>query len=517
MPAKHRPSARLIRNSEELVAIAERLSWSLPSPLDAAPLVRRAVYQLFAAVLLLDGHEASSATACREKILSSDDYRQLFAGVVDELALLDELSGSFELVGHASPAQIDKLTGLMKRLQPVSRRVRQRFDAKLRADGARPRPTGALWLLGLGAVGAIAGALLYRSWSPGQGAAGDPSASGGPSPGTATAAAVQAPAGRCFEATFFSDPEFRKAVHNRRDCQIAFDWGEGSVPDVPSLPADAFSVRWEGILKPPRTEAYRFQLTSDDGSRLYLNDVVVLDNWGAHNPEERASDPIELTAGADVPIVVEYYDVSELALVKLTWSSPSMPQQPLSGQYVVPRRGQHAAGSVATADAVAFGPNDCFLGRYFRGRGLEQLVRERRDCRIAFDWGMGPPTEIDGLPEDEFSVRWEGTLRVPATDEYVFYLASDDGSRLLLDGEKIVGEYNEHGFDFLESEPIKLTQGTDYPIVVEFFEAKELATIRLEWASPTLAREPLSGRYVSAPTGKASADETPSRRRPKSP
>jgi beta-glucosidase len=190
-----------------------------------------------------------------------------------------------------------------------------------------------------------------------------------------------------------------------------------------------------------------------------------------------------------------------------------MAQQLLSGQYVRPSRGRRPPGGAAPRAEETFGPSDCFVGRYFAGRSLERLVQQRQDCRIAFDWGSGPPTGIEGLSVDDFSVRWEGTLRAPATDEYVFYLASDDGSRLFLDGKKLLDEWTEHGFAFIESPPIKLTQGTDYPITVEFFEAKELAMVRLEWSSSTLPRQPLSGRYVSAPAG---TDASPSRGQPPS-
>ena len=477
--------------------------------MDAAPLIRRAVDQLFAAVLLLDGQGVSSATACRDQILASEGYRELFADVVDDLPLLDELSGSFEFVLGDPHAQRARFLRLMKRMPEVHRKIRARFDAKLRADGARSRPTLVIGILGLGAAAALAGATLHWS-SAGED---DARSTGQPSAGGSAVGPQQHLAGRCFEATFFSDPDFGTPVHTRRDCQIAFDWGEGAVPDVPSLPADNFSVRWEGLLEPPRSEPYRFHLTSDDGSRLYLNNVLVVDNWGAHGPVERTSEAIDLEAGAEVPIVVEYYELGGIAQVKLAWSSPSMGKQILSGQYVRPHRGRQPAGGDATAGQEAFGPSDCFIGRYFIGRDFKRLVRERRDCRIAFDWGSGPPTGVEGMPEDDFSVRWEGILRVPATDEYVFYLGSDDGSRLYLDGKELLGDWTEHGFGFLQSAPTQLTQGVDYPIAVEFFDAKELAIVRLEWKSSTLPREPLSGRYVSAPPGKEGA---PSRGTPTS-
>jgi len=43
-------------------------------------------------------------------------------------------------------------------------------------------------------------------------------------------------------------------------------------------------VRWTGTLTPPRSGLYALGLLSDDGSRLYLNGKLVVDDWGDHPP-----------------------------------------------------------------------------------------------------------------------------------------------------------------------------------------------------------------------------------------
>jgi hypothetical protein len=70
-----------------------------------------------------------------------------------------------------------------------------------------------------------------------------------------------------------------KKVKGRIDYQVDYNWGFGS-PD-PAVPADNFSVRWQGYLHAPRPGHYTLVVHPDDGARLFLDDRLVLDAWGA--------------------------------------------------------------------------------------------------------------------------------------------------------------------------------------------------------------------------------------------
>jgi len=62
----------------------------------------------------------------------------------------------------------------------------------------------------------------------------------------------------------------------RNDVMIDFDWGYGS-PDS-RIPPDNFSARWTRTLEfAPGT--YRFTFRVDDGVRMWLDNVLVLDDW----------------------------------------------------------------------------------------------------------------------------------------------------------------------------------------------------------------------------------------------
>jgi len=75
---------------------------------------------------------------------------------------------------------------------------------------------------------------------------------------------------------------------------------------MPHAHADRFSVRWEGTLTVPHTEAYNFGLTSVGQSRLLLDGVQLIDNWGAPATMDEKRVQIEMTAGRAYRLTVEY-------------------------------------------------------------------------------------------------------------------------------------------------------------------------------------------------------------------
>lgn len=113
--------------------------------------------------------------------------------------------------------------------------------------------------------------------------------------------------------TYFNRADFSGTSTARRDLDLRFEWGDKSPMD--SLPADRFSVRWETCLAVPSPMSAPFQLVSDDGSRLYLDGKLVIDNWGKHTIEARGA-TLELTPG-EHHLRVDYFEHQNNASVAL--------------------------------------------------------------------------------------------------------------------------------------------------------------------------------------------------------
>lgn len=83
---------------------------------------------------------------------------------------------------------------------------------------------------------------------------------------------------------------------------------------------DRFYVRWTGRLRVPESGRYVIFLASDDGSRLYLDGRLLIDNGGVH-PYREAAATLELEAGLH-EIRVEYFDNEGIAACELSWKGP---------------------------------------------------------------------------------------------------------------------------------------------------------------------------------------------------
>ena len=139
------------------------------------------------------------------------------------------------------------------------------------------------------------------------------------------------------------------------------------------------------------------------------------------------------------------------------------------------------------AAACSTGRSLGLMGSYYQDRDFHSLVYRHRDPTIAFDWGPAGPV---GLPTDNFSIRWEGPLDVPAEATYTFYLDSDDGSRLFIDGSQVVDNWNDHARETREGS-VRLSPGR-HAIRLDYYEASYDALVQLSWSSPAFARRQMN-------------------------
>jgi hypothetical protein len=83
-----------------------------------------------------------------------------------------------------------------------------------------------------------------------------------------------------------------------------------------------FGIRFEGQLMVPKSGSYRFRTVSDDGSKVYIDGKLVVDNDGVHPPRGRDGKPVQLGAGAHA-IVVEYFQGPRFQIaLELYWQRP---------------------------------------------------------------------------------------------------------------------------------------------------------------------------------------------------
>lgn len=91
--------------------------------------------------------------------------------------------------------------------------------------------------------------------------------------------------------------------------------------------------------------------------------------------------------------------------------------------------------------------------------------------------------------KDEFALRFKGFIRIPETGVYVFYVNSDDGSKLSVAGQEIVVNDGVHGMTKEKAE-IAL-EGGWHPFELVYFQGAGGLGLELSWQGPGIRKGPV--------------------------
>jgi hypothetical protein len=111
---------------------------------------------------------------------------------------------------------------------------------------------------------------------------------------------------------------------------------------------------------------------------------------------------------------------------------------------------------------------------YFKSRNLGggDRVFERIDPQVAFDFGtVGPDAKFD---DEQFSIRWVGSVLAPETGTYEFIVRTENGAKLWLNdnNKPLIDASVKSGKDTEYRGSIYLLGGRAYPLRLEFSKAK---------------------------------------------
>jgi hypothetical protein len=228
----------------------------------------------------------------------------------------------------------------------------------------------------------------------------------------------------------------------RNDPQISFDWQMGS-PGA-SVPSDRFSARWTRTIG-MEAGIYRFQVTVDDGVRVWVDDTLIIDAWQDRKTRTLSADYVIAGAGAH-SLKVEYYDNEFQAIVIVSYARIGAPSYPNW-------KGEYFANPYLSGDPV--------------------LVRS--EGSLDFDWENRAPAW--SLPADNFSVRWTRE-REFEPGLYRFHILADDGVRFYVDDSRLLDEWHSASGQEYQVDaqlPWKCT------LKVEYYEDAGDARFHLSW------------------------------------
>jgi len=107
--------------------------------------------------------------------------------------------------------------------------------------------------------------------------------------------------------------------------------------------------------------------------------------------------------------------------------------------------------------------------------------------------GTAPRPDLGpaGDRKDRFALRFRGYVRAPRTGVYVFYLGSDDGSRLSIAGRDLIVNDGAHSVSEEKGE-IALEAGW-HPIEITYFQVTGNRELRLQWRGPGFPKSDVPG------------------------
>lgn len=342
---------------------------------------------------------------------------------------------------------------------------------------------------------------------------------------------------------YYANRDLAGAPLGRIDAAIDFDF-DLDPPFPGQFPQNDWSARWTGALVTGQAGTYEFGLQHTMGVRLWLNGLLVIDDWQDGSGYDTGS--VALPGGTQVYLRLEYFTESGASDLRLDWRPPgSTGLVPVPGSALRPMLDLIADGipdpcqypdcdgnGVDDALDIALGtaldcdgngvPDSCQVGedcdlnglldtcellagsglvaRYYESLGgagnFSNLLLLQIDPNIDFDWAGSAPWP--GVPANEFAVRWSGALTTPAVGgTYRFHIQSDDGVRFWLDGELLVDEWHPSSGSVYEVD-VPLGANTSHVFQLDYYEGGGDARIFARWTVPGGAEVPIPPSAFSA-------------------
>lgn len=261
---------------------------------DGLLLLRRALAQELESLPGLGGEEEEVAG---ERLPRNVEDRDEFGAVLSEMTRLRRVVDELEERMARDPtesANVRAVRGIFRESSGIFRRADAIVGAKARSE-RRAELRRLAWRALLVTVGALAfalvGSYLIRAWKT---------------------------SGNGLQGEYFAGTDFDASVAARVDETIAFDWQREDPPG--GLEPHHFSVRWKGEIEVHEAGEYAFEVRSDDGARLWIDEQLVIDAWLEQSPRAHGGTIVLSDGWHDIRL--EYFQNVGGAVCELHWRPP---------------------------------------------------------------------------------------------------------------------------------------------------------------------------------------------------
>ena len=239
-----------------------------------------------------------------------------------------------------------------------------------------------------------------------------------------------------YEGTWNSLPAFSSINPIKTGTHTAFDLSQANS-------SVNYGFSFTGFINVPADGQYTFYTSSDDGSSLYIDNILVVANDGLHGNLER-SGTIGLKAGKHAITGLFFQQGGgEVFIVSYEGMGVSKQEIPEAALYRISLKAPQSQSPIKLLPAVY--PANAVNGldyKYYEGNwnvlpAFPSINPVKTGTTVNFNLSLANRAE-------QFGVSFTGYIEVPADGEYTFYTLSDDGSSLYIDDVLVVSNDGLH-------------------------------------------------------------------------
>lgn len=244
---------------------------------------------------------------------------------------------------------------------------------------------------------------------------------------------------------------------------------------------DEFGFTFTGYVQIDNSGKYTFYTASDDGSKLYINDKLIVNNDGLHGRRER-SGSISLDKGYH-KIKVEFFERTGGEILEVKYQGPNLSKQALKSSKLYTNSEDTFSEDVSDPqpkNEVSNGLTYKYYEGYWNKMPDFNKLNVKKTGTIN-NFSLEPKES-----KERFAFVYEGFIQIDNDDTYTFYTTSDDGSKLYIDNKVVVNNDGVHAA-IEKSGKIFLKSGL-HPIKVSFFERSHGEVLEVKYSSNNLSK-----------------------------
>eukprot|EP00960_Hanusia_phi_P074326 768213-Hanusia_phi.AAC.4 len=246
----------------------------------------------------------------------------------------------------------------------------------------------------------------------------------------------------------------------------------------PDAPDKNFAAQFWGKFKIDMKGRYQFCTSSSDGSKLWIDDKLVVDNGGSHG-NRRYCTNVEMSEGSHTAYG-EYFKKEGSLRMQITYQGPD------TDDHAVNLRSDGA-------EAPALAPASQWMMRMFQS---DSDLYKMPNVGVLKFLGSTQVPGIDFHSIDQLqryfvdlkstvntATQWYGQLQIKTAGNYRFCTSSHDGSHLWLAGEKLIDNGGRHGNRQYCAWKYNLQAGL-HPIKVDWFTSDNKMDVQAIYRGP---------------------------------